>query len=283
MTISPVTFELTANPGDILENKLKVYNPSDFNIVVGMEAEDFEPIGELGQVVVTESEKTTYSLKQWVKIDPISFSLQPKEQKVLNFKIEVPSNAEPGGHYGSVLATIKGAIGEGTGAALTQKVGSLVLISIAGEVKEHLIVKEFFAPSFSEYGPIKFDLRFENLGTVHVRPKGFIVITRGTLLESKKIAEIEFPQKNVLPGAKRKLDAVWNEKWLFGKYTATIVGAYGISNTPFTAAATFWVFPWKLAGGLFIGFAMVLVFFFKTGRRWRMALKILLRGEKSAD
>jgi len=41
ISISPLTFELTANPGDTISNKLKVYNPTDSIISIKMEAEDF--------------------------------------------------------------------------------------------------------------------------------------------------------------------------------------------------------------------------------------------------
>ena len=136
LTISPLTFELTANPGDVLTNKVRVYNPTDSAIAIRMETEDFTVSGEAGQVKIEPAETETYSLARWVKISPDNFTLEPKEQKVIDFTIEVPQGAEPGGHYGSVLATIGGVAGENlTGAAIAQKVGSLVLLSVAGQVK----------------------------------------------------------------------------------------------------------------------------------------------------
>jgi len=278
ITISPLNFELTANGGDTLINTLKVYNPTDSVISIKMEAEDFKTVGETGEVIVAPEEEITYSLKRWVKITPAEFALEPKEQKFVDFEISVPENAEPGGKYGSILASTTGVIGrEVTGAAVAQKVGALLLLTVAGEVKESLTIKEFTAPSFLEYGPVSFAMRFENIGTVHVRPRGFVTITNWW---GKKVADVEFPQLNVIPGSIRKIETSWQNKWLFGKYTAMLVGSYGTANLPFNPPIlTFWVFPWKLALGMILVLILILAFFYKTRRRWQLALKILVKGE----
>jgi len=278
ISISPLTFELTANPGDTISNTLKVYNPTDSIIGIKMEVEDFKPVGEAGQVMVTPEEEITYSLKRWVKTEPTEFTLKPREQKFVDFVINIPENAEPGGKYGSVLASTTGVVGEEiTGVAVGQKIGGLLLLTISGEVIEDLVVKEFIAPSFLEYGPVPFTIRFENKGSVHVRPRGFVTITNWW---GKKAADVEFPQLNVIPGAVRKVETSWQNKWLFGKYTATLVGSYGTTNLPFNPPVlTFWAFPWKITLGIILVLVLILVFFYKTRKRWQLALRVLFRGE----
>ncbi|MBU0546767.1 MAG: DUF916 domain-containing protein [Patescibacteria group bacterium] len=278
VSISPLTFELNANPGDDISNKLKIYNPTDSVITIKMEVEDFKTVGETGQVIVTPEEETTYSLKKWVNINPIEFTLEPGESEFVNFDILVPENAEPGGKYGSILASPVAIMGdEPTGASVSSKVGALLLLTIAGEVKEGLIIKEFFVPSFLETGPVPFTIRLENTGTVHLRPRGFVTISDW---RDKKVTDIPFPQNNIIPGSIRKIEASWDSKWLFGKYTAILVGSYGISNIPFTATMTFWAFPWKMASGIFSILLLLAFYFYKSRKRWRLALKILIKGER---
>ena len=274
--ISPLTFELTANPGDIIINQLKVYNPSDSSIGIKMEVEDFTVTGEIGHVKIEPAETETYSIARWVTMEPEEFSLNPGEQKYVTFTLNVPENAEPGGHYGSILAGTAAVVGgEFMGAAVAGRVGALVLLSVSGEVKENLTVKEFSNSGYSEYGPIDFIIRFENEGTVHTKPKGYITIVNWL---GKKVADIEIPQRNVLPSSVRRIETSWNKKWIWGgKYTATLSGNYGISNTPFIPAViTFWVFPWK-AG---LGILLVIIFFILTRKRWATAFKVLVRGER---
>lgn len=281
LSISPVTFELTGNPGDVLVNKLRIFNSSNANVAINMEIEDFAVAGEEGEVIVREAENETYSLAKWISVNPSSFTLGPNEQKFVDFIITIPLNAEPGGKYGSVLAGTRGIMSpdeEMTGAAVSAKVGALVLLTVSGDVVESLGIKEFSVPSFSETGSIPFTIRFENKGTVHVRPRGFVTITdwRG-----KKAIDIEFPQHIIIPGAIRKITTEWNKKWLFGRYTATLVGNYGTGNVPLSPpVVVFWVFPWRIVLGLFLGLLLVITYFVKTRKRWKMALKILVKGER---
>jgi len=151
-------------------------------------------------------------------------------------------------------------------------------MTVSGEVEENLEVKEFNVPSLLEYGPVPFTIRFENTGTVHVRPRGFVTITNW---RGKKVADIEFPQQNVIPGAVRKIETSWDEKWLLGRYSATLVGIYGTGNLPIKPPIVFfWVFPWKIILGTSILLILIISYFIKTRKRWWLALKILIRGEK---
>ena len=275
--IAPLTFEITANPGDIVENYLKVYNPSpDTSVQIEMVIEDIAPTGEAGHVIVEPAETETYSLARWIETEPKEFSLAPREEKFVKFTINIPENAEPGGHYGTVIAGAKLVAGpRATGAAILPRVGSLVLLTVPGVMREELIVKEFIAPNYSEFGPIPFTIRFENTGTVHVKPTGYITVTNWL---GQKVANIEFPSHNVLPRAVRKFETSLPQKWFFaGKYTATLTGSYGIANTLLTPTViTFWAFPWKVGLGILI----VIILLILSRKRWVAAFRILIKGEK---
>ena len=277
IAVSPVTFELTGGPGDIITNQLKVSNPSDNMIRIKMEVEDIAPAGEMGQVVVEPAETETYSLAIWTKIEPEEFTLEPKEQKSVSFTISIPENAEPGGHYGTVLAGTSGVVGpKTTGTAIVQKVGVLVLLIVPGEMKESLTVKDFSAPPYSEYGPIPFVIRFENKGTVHVKPSGSVTVTNWL---GRKVSDVGLPSRNILPNSVRKFEISLNKKWLWaGKYTATLTGSYGISNTLLVPTViSFWAFPWKVG----VVILVLIILFILSRKRWMAAFKVLIKGEKT--
>ena len=233
--ISPLVFEITANQGEVIENYIKVYNPSQDSVVtVQMVVEDIRPTGEEGYVVTVDpADMLTFSLAQWISVEPKEVELQPREEKFIKFSIQVPENAEPGGHYGTVLATTKSVAGPGgAGVGIVTRTGSLVLVTVPGIMEEKLIVKDFFAPSYLEYGPIPFEIRFENHGTVHVKPTGYVTITNWL---GQKIGDAEINPRNVLPGGIRKFETSFDKKWFFaGRYTATLTGSYGASNTSLT-------------------------------------------------
>jgi hypothetical protein len=278
ITISPLTFELTANPGEKIANKIKVINSGPQPIFVRMEVEDFTAVGESGGVVVQDQENDSFSLAQWVVMSETEFTLLPAEQKIIDFVINVPLEGEPGGHYGSILAVASPPdVVSGGGSGISQKVGSLLLLSVAGEVTESLLVKEFQVAKFLEKPPVDFLLRFENNGSVHVRPRGFVSITN---MFGRKEVDIPFPQKNVLPNSVRKLDVRWDPPLALGKYTATLVSNYGTENTPLSMVVSFWIFPWKLALIILVGLIILITIIIRSRRRLRLALRVLFKGDK---
>ena len=95
IAISPLTFEITANPGDIITNALRVFNPGEEPVTIAVNIEDFSPTGETGQAIVETAETTTYSIASWTTIENTEFTLGPGEQAVVNHTIRVPVNAEP--------------------------------------------------------------------------------------------------------------------------------------------------------------------------------------------
>lgn len=278
LSLSPVHYEFRADPGETIIEKMKVYNPTDRNLEVTMEKEDFQPRGETGQVIVRETDNPRYSLKNWVTVAPGEFTLGPREEKFVQITIVVPQGATPGGKYVSVLAVMNsGGVGEGTGSLISQKVGALILLSVNGPVTENLEIKDIQAPAFSEYGPIPIDVRFANQGTVHVRPRGFVSVTD---MLGRKIADLEFSGQNVIPGAVRKIGVSLDKKWLWGKFSIRVVGDYGQGLIPLNSpVAYFWVIPWKALLGALAVLLVLGIFFWKSRRRWLAALRIIIKGK----
>jgi len=281
ISISPLTFELTANPGDTLVSEVGIINKGSSPLPITIKAEDFTAAGETGGVIIEEDGNETYSLAKWIKVNPKNIILEPNERRVISFEIIIPTDGEAGGHYGSIVA-FTGGNGDSenednVGSAVSMKVASLILLNVSGEVIENMDVLNFSAPEFQEYGPVSFEMRFKNKGTVHIKPRGFITITD---MFGNKVKDLEFPSKNVLPGSIRKIETEWDGGFLIGKYTAMVVGSYGNSNEPFVSnIITFTVFPWKLALSILIAILFVLTLLFLSRKRLRLAAKILLKGE----
>ncbi|MDD5145364.1 MAG: DUF916 domain-containing protein [Candidatus Pacebacteria bacterium] len=278
IAVSPTVFELTGNPGEVIENQVKISNPSDSQVGIKMAVEDIAPTGEAGYVIPEPAETETYSLANWIKCTPNEFVLEPGQSQWVSFSITIPNNAEPGGHYGTVLAASASIAGSNiTGTALVTRIGTLVLLTTPGKMKEFLAVKDFYVSStipYFEYGPVYFNAKFENLGNVHVRPLAMVTVTNWL---GQKVGVATIKQQNVLPRAVRKFDAVLDKKWFWaGKYTATITGTYGSENSLVPVVITFWAFPWKF--GLIILASIIILILMRN--RLISAIKILVRGER---
>lgn len=274
-SVSPPTFELAANPGDTIENTIRVENLSDFDITLKLSKKDFLAIGDEGAVELVE-DNGTFSLASWIEFTESERTIAARKSALIPFKVNIPSNAEPGGHFASVvMGTVpKGDVGQ-SGATLSQEIGVLLLLRIAGKANENATISSLTVPKFSEYGPINFELLVKNDGNVHVKPTGGITITN---ILGKKVGNVDITPKNVLPNASRKLSATLDKKYLFGPYTATTSLVYGTDNKLITASTSFFVLPYKLVLGTLVVLVLIILGAFKVRKRLKAAAKALMAG-----
>lgn len=279
ITVIPPRFELFANPGDSLTELVRIRNESDFPVTYTIVVEDFSASGEEGHVVLEEEGTETFSLASWIEPETRDIVLQPQEERSFTFSINVPRDAEPGGHYASVLFQ-SGSDPVPGAANVTQRVGTLVLLRVSGNVTEQAVIETFEAPNYSQSGPVPFTLRLRNDGNTHIRPQGTIIITN---LFGQKVQEVPLQGANVLPGAIRKMDqTVWDQENIIGHFTATLVATYGQQNLPLTAATKFTVIsPTAIILISVIGVAGLFFLISLISGRSRLlkALKVMVSGD----
>jgi hypothetical protein len=262
ISISPPVFELSANPGERIRNNIRVTNLSETPQEIFVDKRNFTALGEEGGVDLTEDD-TSYSLSKWIGVNKERVTIPAKKAETFQFTISVPANAEPGGHFGSlVFKTQAKELPEGqAGASVGQEVGALLLVKVAGDIHEQVGVASFGAQSgLYDRGPVTFETRTENTGNVHLKPRGTITITN---MFGGEVATLQLDERNVLPDAIRKVDTEWNDSSLrFGRYTATLSLVYGSEGTIVNSSTSFFIIPYKLisiilvvAGALaFIGY-----------------------------
>lgn len=283
LAISPLTFVLSANPGDRIENTVKVTNAQGSGAIsIAMEVKPFTGT-ETGEAVIQDEENPAYELGKWTVVSPQQFVLQPKETKIVTYTISVPSNAEAGGRYASIMAKSGNQNLTGTGAAVVQRVGSLVLLNVNGTISYDATIKEFktvksdgdieqpVAKFNFDKPPVTFFTRVNNSGKSHIKPTGFVVVSN---IFGKKIGGIPFPERFVLPGNDRVLETKWEDAKI-GYYTATLLLNYGDKNEQLTATTTFLVFPWKTGLPIIAGSLVVLWFAITRRKRIVKALGVI--------
>jgi hypothetical protein len=273
IAITPPTFELSANPGDTLENTIRVSNLNDTPMPISVSQQNFTAIGEEGDVGLTD-EETSYSLASWISVAPAHTTIPAKSSSSFTFKIKTPLNAEPGGHFGSILFRVGGQNAPGqTGAVVAQELGALVLLKIAGKSEEQASLETFTTPKLLwEYGPVEFEMRVKNSGNVHLKPMGTITLIN---FFGQKVAAVPIETRNILPGAVRRIPATWPQKFLFGKYTATVSVIYGNQGKIMTASTTFFGFPYKIGGVVLVVLLILGIIIYRRRRRIGLAVKIL--------
>lgn len=275
MAVSPPIFELSANPGQTLQHEIRVDNLTDQPLHLTVDRRDFTAQGEEGQVNLKEPEQNaTYSLASWITTTPEEATLAPKASQVFTFSIAVPGNAEPGGHFGSIIfKTDAKRLDSGSGAAVAQEVGALLLVKVAGAISEKAEIASF-GPTRQvwEGRPINFVTRIANKGNVFFKPRGTITITNEF---GHEVAKLQLDERNVLPDSVRRLTNDWNPGLTMGHYTATLAVTYGSNNQVITSTAQFYIIPYRLIGMVLLALAILIFLGYRYRDRLRGAAEAL--------
>lgn len=279
--VSAPIYNFSIDPGESAQEIVKVRNVGDTVRTFYPEVFDFKPLNETGTpefIIDAQDDSYIYSLSSWIKISTEGIKLAPNESSALNFVINVPADAESGGHYAGILfGTSPPKVG-GTQIAISNKVGSLILVRVAGDASEQANVEEFSTPkSFLENGPVSFTVRINNTGNVHLQPKGNIEI-KNTFGKTVETITVNKDSANILPNSIRSFldnegdNLTWSPGGLtIGKFTANLTLAYGDPTKNLTDTISFWIVPWKILLALLlllIIIILVTVFLVKKYNRW---------------
>jgi len=243
--VSPSTFELELERGKVFEGTIKIFNKSDVPIPMIVHATDFSAVNETGQMVFDDSlSDPVSSSKLWFKLENPNILLDPQGFENLKFSINVPDNAEPGGHYAVVLfePQLPSYYFAPDQPKTIPIIGVLFLLSVKGEgpgTNEPLQVLEFSIPAnlhlkflekslasvfgvFSEAwaagekevlivesSNFPFSLRIKNNDIYHIKPEGKLEIFN---LLGMKVGETEIQKTTILPGKIRQIPVEFKEK-----------------------------------------------------------------------
>jgi len=254
----PPRLEITVNPGDAKTAQIKVKNESNTDKTITTSVTDFIVTDDQGTPIQLETDMTEnrWASSSWIQISPSLTKIKAGETKNLTVTVLAPDDALPGGHYAMILHTPdSNPILDSTGAAIQTNVGTLVYITVPGDIKQNAQIKKFTAPIFSEFGPINFETIITNFSDIHISPIGAINIKNwlgGTT------ANLTLDKTNIFPYTSRTFENTLNRKWLFGRYRAQINAGYGTAGQIVSATIFFWVIPWRLIILILVAIAIAL-------------------------
>jgi hypothetical protein len=247
ITAIPPKVELKGDPGQTLTATLKVKNDSEDTKYFSITVEDFIVIDNQGTPIpVATNVSNRWSLKNWIT-SPTEVPVDAGDVQIIEISVNIPLTALPGGHYAMLTYTPNAEAKPGdlkqTGNIITQRVGTLIYVTVSGPITEKANITKFSVPKFSEQGPIEFTGTVESLSDIHVNPKGTITISDPL---NNKVAQIDVETGNIFPEASRDFTGIWNQKWGWGRYKADLNLIYGAAGSVVTASIFFWLFPIRL-------------------------------------
>ncbi|MFS8130492.1 MAG: hypothetical protein ACMG57_00790 [Candidatus Dojkabacteria bacterium] len=272
-SISPPSFDIKANPGDVLNNSVKIENITSQRLDLTAKAISFVAYGNEGQIQLTDDD-STYSIKSWVTFQNPEFSVEPGEVKLFNYFINIPQTVQPGSHFGSIVFSTSPTASQTTSAQVVQEIGSVILIKLPGDVVENAIISSFKSDSNYFTDPkIKLDAILDNTGSVVVQPSGTITVQD---IFGNTVQTVNVQPKNILPGSQRVFDQEFDFDKV-GFFKAKLELKYGTGKT-LTADTTFIsLYTQRLIP--VIGLILLLVIlYFVFRKRINKALVVIIKG-----
>jgi hypothetical protein len=252
MQISPALVELNGSKDQTYSITVDIMNVtvSDMNYTTSVD--DFTSADETGspKIIQNSTLSDAQSIITWITKVP-DFILKGQTDKKITVSLTIPSNAEPGGHYGVLRFSGAAPNMKTSGVGLSASAGVLFLVRVDGNITEEANLDSFYASDngkqhvLFENGPVTFVTRIENIGNVHVKPVGNIEVRDmfGNLFQTLAVNE---DKSNVLPKSIRRFDSTTKNGWMFGLYTASLTMGYGTKGQAITDKISFWVIPYKL-------------------------------------
>lgn len=216
LQVGPSRVVLEGRPGQSLKGSFAVRNDGEIPLRVDVEPEDWAG-GMHGE----------RAAPNWISVRPSQFTIKPGQERKVRYKIRVPKGAS-GELRTQVFFTThtEGSVG------LRSRLGVIIYVAIEGSVLiegDVTAVKLFYKASTPEIArPDRFEIviNIQNLGTVHVVPRGRAVIRT---MKGRLVAKIDLPSGwGLLPNEQDAYHAIGHGVHLRpGRYLLELTTIFG--------------------------------------------------------
>ena len=223
-----------------VEYVLTLRNQSDVAQPFRLSAVDFGSLDESGGVAFlgqpANELEHKYGLAAWMVLEQTNVTVPPGKAVQIKAAVDNRASLAPGGHYGAVLATAltEGGPGANTRVGVKQVLSSLVLVSKDGGAAPEVKLVSQSPNGGAGKLPTRMDYRFQNVGNVHVVPRG---VTHVRDPRGKTVARTALNSSSgaILPESFRRYSEDLQQlesAWLPGRYA--VVTTYRYEGTEAT-------------------------------------------------
>lgn len=270
LSISPAVIEpnRSIDPGTSQEFTFTLKNLNSNEQKFYLSTRDIIDVSENNTPIFSngKEEKTGMELSAWVKLPMTEITLGAGVSERVTFTIDVPQDAGPGSHFGSIIISVDPPEIQETGAAVGYQVANIITLRVSGEAVVDANIRQLSTDRyFNGSKNVDFSARIENIGNVLIRPIGPVEVRN---MLGQKVDTFVFNGENqnaVFPGKVREFKFNWTgEGTGFGRYEAVLSPIYGEEGAKKTMSSTvtFWILPIKIIGPALAGLAFLLLITF---------------------
>jgi hypothetical protein len=280
LSISPTISEFVIKPGNSAHVNITLKNITVDDVIAKGTVNDFTSDNNTGNphIITDPTIRSPNSIKNFVaNIDDVA--LAKGQQKSIVIGLDVPKNTSPGAYYGILRyrAVPKALNTPGPGqVALTASVGSIVLITVPGNLREQVqvnglqVYRGARSSSFFIKPPTSIGVTITNFGNGFVKPFGTVEVND---MFNKTVATYQFnnPKQpgNILPNSKRTFQNNIKGVNKIGRYTVIASVSYGNGSQVLTLKKDFWYIPLWLVVILLLILAALIFLAVRAYRKYR--------------
>ena len=172
LEINPGIIKIKASPPALVKTGIRIKNLSDNPIELGYILKPFvaseKNSGQIKYLLYSDYTSKNFNFLQRIKVleDNQAISkiiLSPKQEKNLTILIDLPQEEEQADHYFSIVFLTQSQEKlDSNYSRIIEGIGTNVLVSI-GTNQYKALIRDFSTSVFVSQGPVKFNLKIENL------------------------------------------------------------------------------------------------------------------------
>ena len=256
LVVAPARQSIAVDAGKSESMQIKFFNESASPVSGNIKAVDFVVSGKDGAPILLEDQNV-----DWVKLPYDRASIPSGDVLRVNFKVDVPKEAQPGARYVAIIFEQTGQLPQSTSSseeasAILPRIVGLLTIRVNGQVFESSFLDSFKLPGFLEFGPIPLYFEILNKGGVHITPAGQVVVKD---YFGKEVDRKTIESKNIFPNARRSYEMEVSKKWMFGRYLVSLTASYGETGKVISTNQYIWVVPVTLIIVSLLGLTIVIM------------------------
>lgn len=247
ITVAPVSFVATIEPGSTKRGYVDVFNVGDVPVRLRAEVNAIR-VKDDGAYELYRSSGSN-GIDAFVEVERAPFLLRPGMARRVAFSVSIPANAWTGGYFGSLLFRLLPRAG-GSDEAVIQhaRVGTLLILRAAGAAEQRGALVDLKATGSPWSRRREFRARFRNTGGsdgpvlgVAYRPRGTVQVTNAF---GRRIDHRSLEGRLLLPGESVRLKSRTQRWFWLGRYTATMRIRSGSGGSIQEESVTLWSISW---------------------------------------
>ena len=204
LVITPPRQYIEVEPGKTTKSSLTVVNSTEAPVDITLSYEQFSVAD------YTYDYQFMAPKEAWISLETTSVQLKRTESRTISYDIAAPHDAQPGGHYFTLLASMSRGDGKVVRAA------TVVYVTVKGDLKKDYSIVNHFAPWLSTGSDVPYSFDVLNTGNTH-----FLVYVSGELKGVSAKEKTTEAAHILLPGKIRKVEGRIPSPLLPGFYQAT--------------------------------------------------------------